>query len=169
MVETATRLPIKTEARTPTPATTTAWQPFEDLHRQVDRLFEDFGHGSWFRPLSSIERSIWGTPAVDIVERDAAFELAAELPGMDPEKMEVTLRNGNVVLKGEKQEEKEEKTKDYFLKERQYGSFERSFAIPEGVDTSKITAEFKNGVLKVVLPKTAEARKPAQKVEIKAA
>lgn len=173
MVETATKLPIKTDAKATTAPTSAAWHPFEDLHREVDRLFEDFGRGSWFRPLRSIEpalqRAIWGTPAVDIVEKESAFELAAELPGMDASNIEVTLRNGNVVLKGEKQEEKEEKTKDYFLKERQYGSFERSFAVPDGVDTARITAEFKNGVLKVMLPKTAEAQKPAQKVEIKAA
>lgn len=173
MVESATKLPIKTEAKATAPPSAAPWHPFEDLRREVDRLFEDFGRGSWFRPLRSIEpmfqRAVWGTPAVDIVENDAAFEIAAELPGMEAKNVEVTLRNGNVVLKGEKEEEKEEKSKDYYLKERQFGSFERSFAVPEGVDTSKIGAEFKNGVLKVTLPKTADAKKPVQKVEIKAA
>lgn len=174
MVETATKLPIKTETKAAAPAQATApWHPFEDLRREVDRLFEDFGHGSWFRPLRSIEpmfqRAVWGTPAVDIVENDAGFEIAAELPGMDASNVELTLRNGNLVLKGEKQEEKEEKSKDYYLKERQFGSFERTFAVPDGVDASKIAAEFKNGVLTVTLPKTAEAQKPVQKVEIKAA
>ena len=174
MVETATKLPIKTETKAAAPAQATApWHPFEDLRREVDRLFEDFGHGSWFRPLRSIEpmfqRAVWGIPAVDIVENDAGFEIAAELPGMDASNVELTLRNGNLVLKGEKQEEKEEKSKDYYLKERQFGSFERTFAVPDGVDASKIAAEFKNGVLTVTLPKTAEAQKPVQKVEIKAA
>lgn len=174
MVETATKLPIKTETKAAAPAQATApWHPFEDLRREVDRLFEDFGHGSWFRPLRSIEpmfqRAVWGTPAVDIVENDAGFEIAAELPGMDASNVELTLRNGNLVLKGEKQEEKEEKSKDYYLKERQFGSFERTFAVPDGVDASKIAAEFKNGVLTVTLPKTAEAQKPVQRVEIKAA
>jgi HSP20 family protein len=174
MVETATKLPIKTETKAAAPAQATApWHPFEDLRREVDRLFEDFGHGSWFRPLRSIEpmfqRAVWGTPAVDIVENDAGFEIAAELPGMDASNVELTLRNGNLVLKGEKREEKEEKSKDYYLKERQFGSFERTFAVPDGVDASKIAAEFKNGVLTVTLPKTAEAQKPVQKVEIKAA
>jgi HSP20 family protein len=174
MVETATKLPIKTETKAAAPAQATApWHPFEDLRREVDRLFEDFGHGSWFRPLRSIEpmfqRAVWGTPAVDIVENDEGFEIAAELPGMDASNVELTLRNGNLVLKGEKREEKEEKSKDYYLKERQFGSFERTFAVPDGVDASKIAAEFKNGVLTVTLPKTAEAQKPVQKVEIKAA
>ena len=69
----------------------------------------------------------------------------------------------------EKQEEKEEKKKDYYLQERHYGSFERSFEIPEGVDPDKIEAIFKKGVLTVTLPKKVEAQKPAKKVEVKAA
>ena len=173
MVDSATRLPIKTEAKVAASAPAASWHPFEDLRHEVDRLFEDFGRGSWFRPLRSVEplfqRAVRGTPAVDIVENDAAFEIAAELPGMEAKNVEVTLRNGNIVLKGEKHEEKEEKSKDYYLKERQFGSFELSFAVPEGVDSSRIAAEFKNGVLKITLPKTAEAQKPVQKVEIKAA
>jgi HSP20 family protein len=175
MVETATKLPVKTDGQAPAPASSALWHPVDDLRREIDRLFEDFGRGNWFHPLRSINlgpvfnRPGWGTPAVDIVEKDAAFEIAAELPGLEAENVEVTLKNGAVVLKGEKHEEKEEKSKDYFLKERQYGSFERSFAVPEGVDTGKIAAEFKNGVLKVTLPKTADAQKPVQRVEIKAA
>ena len=105
MVETATKLPIKTETKAAAPAQATApWHPFEDLRREVDRLFEDFGHGSWFRPLRSIEpmfqRAVWGTPAVDIVENDAGFEIAAELPGMDASNVELTLRNGTYGVVG---------------------------------------------------------------------
>lgn len=175
MVESATKLPVKTDDKAPAPASSTAWHPVDDLRREIDRLFEDFGRGNWFHPLRSISlgpvftRPAWSTPAVDIVEKDGAFEIAAELPGFEAENVEVTLKNGAVVLKGEKHEEKAEKSKDYFLKERQYGSFERSFAVPEGVDTDMIGAEFKNGVLKVTLPKTADAQKPVQRVEIKAA
>jgi HSP20 family protein len=174
MVDTATKLPIKTDGKAvASPPAAGSWHPFDDLRREVDRLFEDFGRGNWMRPFRSIEpmfqRAAWGAPAVDIVERDTAFEIAAELPGMEAKNVEVTLRNGSLVLKGEKREEKEEKSKDYYLKERQYGSFERSFAVPAGVDTAKIAAEFKNGVLRVTMPKTADAQKPAQKVAIKAA
>ncbi len=74
-----------------------------------------------------------------------------------------------LIIKGEKQEEKEEKKKDYYLHERSFGSFERSFRMPEGVDTDKIEANFKKGVLTVKLPKTAEAQKAEKKVAIKAA
>jgi len=173
MVDTATKLPIKTESKAPATAAGN-WRPFEDLRREVDKLFEDFGRGTWrpFQPMNfePLLRTVgWNNPAVDIAEKDKAFEITAELPGLDAKNIDVTLRNGNISLKGEKQEDKEEKSKDYHLQERRYGSFERSFALPEGVDSAKIEAVFKNGVLTVTLPKTAEAQKPAQKVEIKAA
>ena len=88
---------------------------------------------------------------------------------MDEKNIEVKVVNGALTIKGEKQEEKEEKSKDYYLHERNFGSFERSFDVPEGVDVDKIEASFKKGVLTVTLPKKAEAQKPAKKIEIKAA
>jgi len=81
----------------------------------------------------------------------------------------VKLANGVLTIKGEKQEEKEEKKKDYYLRERSYGSFERSFQLPEGVDTDKIEAGFKKGVLTLTLPKSAEAQKTEKKIAVKAA
>ena len=108
-------------------------------------------------------------PAVDVVESEKAYEVTAELPGMDEKNIEVKVANGNLTIKGEKQEEKEEKKKDYYLQERHYGSFERSFEMPENVDPDKIEAIFKKGVLTVTLPKKAEAQKPAKKVDVKAA
>jgi HSP20 family protein len=77
--------------------------------------------------------------------------------------------NGGVTIRGGKTQEKEEKKKDYSLHERHFGSFERSFRVPEGVDTDKIEANFKKGVLKLTLPKTAETQKPEEKIAIKAA
>ena len=112
----------------------------------------------------------WGiAPAVDVVESEKAFEITADMPGMTEKNIEVKIANGNLTIKGEKQEEKEEKKKDYYLQERKFGSFERCFSIPEGVDTGKIEAAFKNGVLTVTLPKSLEAQKPAKNIEVKAA
>ncbi len=152
------------------------WRPFEALRKEVDRLFEDFGGDFWqrpFRPFAGIERAWPGklvaAPAVDVSETDKAFEITAELPGLDEKNIEVNVANGGLSIKGEKKEEKEEKNKDYHVSERRYGSFERYFSLPEGVDADKIEASFKNGVLKVMLPKTAEAQKPAKKIEVKAA
>lgn len=181
MAETATTLPIKTGDRNAESKSVTspARHPLETLRREVDRLFEDFGSGFWRAPFrSSIfdvepfwrrEFSVASVPAVDIVEKDNAYEVTADLPGMDEKHVEVSVANGTLTIKGEKREEKEEKKKDFYLHERHFGSFERSFHVPESVDTDKIDAQFKKGVLTVTLPKTTEARKPAKKIEIKAA
>jgi HSP20 family protein len=77
------------------------------------------------------------------------------------------LSDGTLTIKGEKKDEKEERNKDYYLSERRYGSFQRSFSVPDGVDAEKIEAAFKNGVLTVTLPKTPEAQKKEKKIEIK--
>ena len=169
-----TKLPVKTESKKGSVAS--AWHPLDDLRREVDRLFEDF-NGGWLRPfrpsLPTLELLrgdvAWNTPAVDIVEKDKSFEITAELPGLDEKNIEVTLRNGNIVIKGEKQEEKEEKSRDYYLHERQFGSFERAFTLPDGVELDKIEASFNKGVLTVALPKTAAAQKPEKKITVKAA
>jgi HSP20 family protein len=181
MAEAATKLPVKTEEKK---AETGAgapqvWQPFETLRREVDRLFEDFDRSFWrspFRrsafdiePFWRRELSFGATPAVDIAEKDNAYEITADLPGMEEKNIEVKVSDGNLTIKGEKREEKEEKKKDYYLQERHFGSFERSFGLPEGVDPDKIEASFKKGVLTVTLPKKPEAQKPAKKIDIKAA
>lgn len=86
---------------------------------------------------------------------------------MNEKNIEVKLSNGTLTIRGEKKEEKEEKEKDYYLSERRYGSFERSFQLPEGIDANKIEAQFAKGVLKVVLPKSPEAQKGVKKIAVK--
>jgi HSP20 family protein len=180
MAETATKLPIKTAEKRADdrPAELQSWRPFESLRREVDRLFEDFDHDFWHsrarRSVFDIEpfwrrELTWGAaPAVDIVEKDAGFEITADLPGFDEKNVEVAFAEGGLTIKGDKREEREEKKKGYFLQERRAGSFERHFRVPEGVDADKIEASFKKGVLTVTLPKKPEAQKPAKKIEIKA-
>jgi HSP20 family protein len=154
-----------------------AWQPFESFRRELDRLFDDFGRSFWHPSRPSFLAApifgpamTWGTaPAVDVVESEKAYEITADMPGMAEKNIEVKIANGNLTIRGEKQEEKEEKKKDYYLQERKFGSFERCFSVPEGVDTDKIEAAFKNGVLTVTLPKSLEAQKPAKNIEVKAA
>ena len=179
MAEAATKLPTKTEASQAVQASRTAdWQPLEALRNQVDRLFHDFQGGflqaPLFRPLSDIE-SFWRrdfgfnvTPAIDIVEKDTAFEVTAELPGLDVKDVDVRLANGMLTIKGEKREEKEEKTKDRYVSERRYGSFRRSLQIPGSVDADKIESGFKNGVLTVTLPKSPEAQKKQKTIPVTA-
>jgi HSP20 family protein len=172
MAENVTPLPVKKGKIEP--STLQAWPPFEGLRQEINRMFDDFGWGSWptFRrslftpePVFSAGVSRKTMPAVDVVESEKAYEVTA----MDEKNIEIKVANGVLTMKGEKQEQKEEKKKDYYLQERYYGSFERSFEIPETVDTDKIEATFKKGVLTVTLPKKAESQKPAKKVEVKAA
>jgi len=110
----------------------------------------------------------WGRPPiVDVAERENEYEITAELPGMEEKDIELTVSDDVLKIKGERKEEKEEKNKDYHISERRYGSYQRSFRLPEGVDDSKIEAKFKNGLLTVTLPKTAEAQKKSKKIEVK--
>ena len=177
MAEATSKVPVKTE-KSPA-AVPQAWRPFESLRREVDRLFDDFDGGFWRSPFRNsffdvepFRRGNGGslaTPAVDVSETDKAYEITAELPGMDEKNVEVKVANGVLSVKGEKQDEKEEKKKDYYMRERSFGSFERTFALPDGVDADKIEASFKKGVLSVMLPKSPEAQKAEKKITVEAA
>jgi len=120
-------------------------------------------------PFWRREVSFGVAPAVDVVEKEKSYEITAELPGMDEKNIEVRFADGGLTIKGEKQEEKEQKERGYYLRERHFGSFERCFVLPEGIDTDKIEASIESGVLTVTLPKTPEAIKPERKIEVKAA
>ena len=180
MPESATKLPVKQEAAAPAARRTSLWEPFEALHKEVDRIFEDFTTGfgrralgrraSEAEPLLRYETSFGvSAPVVDVVEKEKEYQISAELPGLEEKDVEVSVADDMLTIKGEKKEEKEEKKKDYYLHERHFGSFERSFGIPDGVDADKIEAHFKNGVLTVTLPKTPEAQKSEKKIAIKTA
>jgi HSP20 family protein len=130
MAEAATKLSLRNEEnRTGRPA---EWRPFESLRQEVDRLFEDFQLSSWRSPfgrglfdVQPFWRGEVKAPAVDIVDTDKAYEIIAELPGMDESNIDVKLSDGTLTIKGEKRDEMEEKKKDYYLSERRYGSFQQ--------------------------------------------
>lgn len=105
---------------------------------------------------------------MDVVEKESTFEISAELAGMDEKDIDVKLSNGFLTIRGEKQEEREDKQKEYHVSERRYGSFQRTFQLPEGVDADKVEATFKKGILRIILPKNAEAKKNERKINIKA-
>lgn len=148
-------------------------EPMQSLRREIDRIFDDFDGSSWRAPLRNslfdIRPSWVAAPAIDVVETSQAYEVTAELPGVEEKDIDVSMSNGFLVIKGEKRKEHEENKKGYYSHERQYGSFERRFAMPEGIDTAKIEAVFKKGVLIITLPKTAEALKAEKKIAVKAA
>jgi len=169
-----TNVPVKNDPKTAVPSR--AWHTFSALRSEIDRLFDEFDGGIWrssFRsPMLdllpfSCSTSASASPAVDVAEKDSEFEITAELPGLDEKDIEVKLANGGLTISGKKEEAKEEKKKDYVLSERRYGSFERYFSLPEGIDIDKISAIFKTGVLTVTLPKTVEAQKPEKKIAVK--
>jgi HSP20 family protein len=178
------KVAVKTEEKKPegntgrSVASAQSW-PFVNLRREVERLFDDFEGGFWRTPFRSSLLGVdpfrrgevsWGkVPAVDVADTPKGYEITAELPGLDEKNIEVKLADGTLTIKGEKKDEREEKKKDYYLSERHYGSFQRSFAVPEGVDAEKIEANFKNGVLTVTLPKTPEAQSREKKIEIRKA
>ncbi len=174
MADDATKLAVKRDDKVEKPsAAVEAWHPFHSLRREMDRLFDEFDRGFWATPfrrsLFDVE-PFWPTkPAVDIAENDKAYEITAELPGLDEKEVEVKIANGGVTITGSKKEEKEEKNKNYHLQERRFGSFERYFTVPADVDADKIEAKFKKGVLTVTLPKKPEAQKAEKKIEIKTA
>ena len=127
---------------------TTMTAPF-GLRREIDRLFDEaFTGGS--------RRTTWA-PVVDIREDESEFTILAELPGLKPDEVDVTCENGVLNIRGEKSELRKENddSRRYHLVERTYGSFSRSFQLPQGLDESKIEAGFENGVLMVRVPKAA--------------
>jgi HSP20 family protein len=176
VVEAVTKVPVKIGAKSVPSATAVAsWAPFDTLRREVDRLFESVATNPWGMPLARTTFPFempWPrpmgsavSPAVDISEKDKEFEISAELPGMSEKDIELKLSNRNFMIKGEKREEREEHEKDYHLSERRYGSFVRSLAVLEGVDFDKIEAAFANDLLKVKLPKSAQAKASEKRIE----
>jgi HSP20 family protein len=179
MAEPASKLPLnKNEPQQQQPQKAEpneglAWHPFESLRREMDRVFQDF---DWRNPLARTgfdleplrrELSMKQLPVVDVAETDNAYEITAEMPGMDEKNVEVKIANGMLCIRGEKKDEREERHRDYFVSERRFGSFERRLRVPPGVDTSRIDASFKNGVLLVMLPKSAEAQSAERTIAVK--
>jgi HSP20 family protein len=142
----------------------------DSLHRAVDRLLENAWNGDFGPSLfaeSGRTRDV--IPRMDVTEDDKAFGVTIELPGMTEKDIAVSLTDRVLTVAGEKKEEKEQKDKDTYRSERRYGSFRRAFELPNDIDANKIEASFKNGVLKIDLPKTKEAQEKVKHIEVKAA
>ena len=140
------------------------WDPFHELSEFQNRLSSVFGRSLPQKGQAGAAHSLW-SPPVDIIEDDKEFVIKAELPDIKKDDLHVTVENGVLTLSGERKFEKEEKKRRYHRVERSFGSFSRSFSLPEGADPSKVRAEFKDGVLEVHLLKSETAR-PKQ-IEVK--
>jgi HSP20 family protein len=145
----------------------TRWDPFRELEEMQHRLSSVLGRQSQARQSGdkeSITVAEWA-PVVDITEDEQEYLIKADLPEVQKEGVKVTVENGVLVLAGERRLEKEDKNRKYHRIERSYGSFARSFSLPDDADSSRVHAEFKEGVLKLHIPKSESAR-PRQ-IEVK--
>ncbi len=161
------------EGRMNLPAMFGGHDPFLRLREDVDRVFDGFFRG-WpaMRGLDlGFPAGVSGgevTPMVDVSESDKSYEISVELPGMDDKDVAVTLSDDLLTISGEKKTEREEKKKGHYLSERSYGSFQRSFRLPDDVQADKIKAEMQKGVMSISLPRSASAKPKQRKIEISA-
>lgn len=140
-------------------------EPFTQLRNEVDRLFEGFP----FRiPALRLGRFAVAAPAIEMSETDKAYKITAELPGMEPDDVDVTFEDGVLRIAGEKKEEREETERGYRLSERSYGAFERLIELPSAADGQDIKAKFKNGVLTVTVAKASEAKRNTRRIKVEA-
>ena len=135
--------------------------PFFALHHQINRLFDDFSRG-FDLPMGS-DRGL-GWPSVELKEDDKRYCVEAELPGMEEKDIEVLLTDNVLTIRGEKRVEKDDSKQQY--SERYFGHFERQIALGTEVDADTVKAKFKNGVLKIEIPKSAQARERARRITI---
>jgi HSP20 family protein len=143
------------------------WDPFRELEEVSDRLNRMFA-----RPAASATNgketmivADW-TPSVDISETEGEYQIKAEIPDVRKEDVKVTVEDGVLTIQGQRKQEKEEKGTKYHRIERSYGSFARTFSLPDVIETDKVKAEFKDGVLNLHLPKSEKAKPKAIEVKV---
>ena len=139
------------------------WRPLQELKREMDRIWQEF-FGKTYVP-EKWEGVEWA-PAVDVSETDDAVIVKVDVPGVKPEDMEISLSDNVLVIKGEKKREEEEKKENFYRMERYYGSFMRAIQLPCEVQEDKVEARYKDGVLKIVLPKKPEEVKKVIKINV---
>ena len=150
----------------------TTWKPFRELapfrdfermRKEMDRFWDSFLEGTlWKKGEDGTE---W-FPSLDVSETKNELVVKCEVPGMDSKDIDISLSDGRLTIKGEKKQEKDEKEADYHVIERSYGAFTRSVQLPKEVRHDKISASYKNGILKITLPKSEEAKKKEVKIKV---
>ncbi|MBY6139447.1 Hsp20/alpha crystallin family protein [Leisingera daeponensis] len=154
--------------KTPASETGRPSNPLAVLQRDINNVFEDFWHkveSGWNGRSSAI--GMFG-PSTDVSEADDSIEVTVELPGMSEKDIDISMSGDAITIRGEKKVEHEEKRRGVYMSERSYGAFYRTIPLPPGVDTDKAEATFKNGVLTVALPKTADAQAKVKRIPVKA-
>lgn len=143
------------------------WSPFKELEEMEKRLLNFFGHvpGALGEKKEALTVTEWA-PLVDISEDDREYIIKAEIPEMKKEDIKLHVNHDVLTITGERKHERDEKNKKYHRVERSYGSFMRSFSLPEDADGTKVAAEYKDGVLKVHLPKSEKSQPKAIEVKV---
>lgn len=151
-----------------------AYEPTLQVHREIDRLFDNFfrgfglSAGDAIRPLAGFGESELFRPKVDLSATDKEYRLTVEIPGVSEKDVSLAITGNSLTIRGEKKQEKEEKEKDFYRIERRYGSFQRVLSLPEDVDQDGIGAAFKDGVLTVTMPRKEVAKETVKTIEITA-
>ncbi|HEX6979477.1 MAG TPA: Hsp20/alpha crystallin family protein [Alphaproteobacteria bacterium] len=159
----ASRVPVTSERSTasaPRP-----FDPFVALRQQMDRLFDDFFR--WPNTAGAAEPAML-RPRMDVSETEQGIEVVADLPGVDAKDLDVRIDGDMLRIRAEAKAEQEEKGRTYHIMERSYGMFARTLALPFEPDPAKVEASFENGVLRIMLPRPAEAQQRARRIEVKA-
>lgn len=177
MADSEARTPARSEKDAGAPDRDRGWAPFWALRNEIEDLFEDVfrsggGGGSSQRlrgrDRTPARRAPVMLPTLDVIDRKDAVKLVADLPGLTENDIAVEVTDGTLSISGEKKEEVEEGDAEgeRYVAERRFGRFLRRIALPAGIDKDAVSAEFRNGVLTVHLPKTEEARNAARRIEI---
>jgi len=149
-----------------------SYSPIAQFHQEIDRMFENVFRGfglpsiGWGREPSLLAPTDWMKPTLDIAAGEKEYIISVELPGVDEKDVQLELTEDTLVIKGEKKQEKEEKEKNYYRMERSYGSFQRVLSLPEDADQEGVGATYKNGILKITIPRKAGPPKESRQISI---
>lgn len=170
--ESGAHVPVKMAEKHPQYSEENYLNPIVQLHREMDKLFENTFRGFGLSPFRSELFSPLTTsgllkPQVDIGANDKEYTITVEVPGVSEKDVQVEVSNNIMTIKGEKKQEKEEKDKDFYRIERSYGSFQRVLSLPEDADQTDIKATFKNGILKVRMPRRALPASEVKQIDVK--
>ncbi len=144
------------------------WDPFHDLlslQRDVSRLFSDIGAPVWPMRRTETEKLLT-VPSVDMVRHGDDLLVRAEIPGVNPDDIDISVTEGVLTIKGERHIREETKDEEYLVRETAYGSFERSMRLPEAAQVDKIRAEYRDGLLEITIPKAAPTAEKTHKIAI---
>jgi len=139
------------------------WPEVSTMQRVMNRMFDSLPAGG---RLDDGSFGTFWSPAVDVEEREDAYVVEAELPGLTKDDVKISVEGNILTIQGEKKQEKTNKDRDYYRSERSYGSFMRTFTLPASVRTDKVEAGYKNGVLTVTVPKAEEAKPKSIEVKV---